>query len=390
VDLFKASNQWAHRPDDERFWDLDEMFGVCDAYRVASYEESARYRDLELVADSDEVRLVSRDGYFARFTNYAFGQISARAKAPAEYLRRLPAPLATDNLQYGLTALRDDNERARVLIFDEDNDDHLVRGFTSDAYVRVWNSQIVNELRFLRDDGWRTPPARPNGLGGRTRIATEHDVLREGRMGLSVKVGDTIGPAGLYASDRDMFVFMVNEDSFIETPTGGHLARGFFVWNSEVGDRSFGVMVFLYDHVCGNHIVWGAEEVYELCVRHVGSGARDRILGGVEVQLREYADSSTSDIEASIERAMSFQIADNPADLVSKVLGFARKKKMTTLTDSSIAEAYLIAEQTPRYGNPLSAWAISQGLTEVSQRAKWASQRTKMDIEAGKILDMND
>ena len=47
------------------------------------------------------------------------------------------------------------------------------------------------------------------------RIATEADVLRGAGFGLSIRVGDKIAPAGLYASDHDMFVFMVNNDKRI-------------------------------------------------------------------------------------------------------------------------------------------------------------------------------
>ena len=46
----------------------------------------------------------------------------------------------------------------------------------------------------------------------------------------------------LYASDRDMFVFLADEENRIEIPgrragRSGSFARGFFVWNSEVGKK---------------------------------------------------------------------------------------------------------------------------------------------------------
>ena len=53
----------------------------------------------------------------------------------------------------------------------------------------------------------------------------------------------------LYASDRDMFVFLADEDRRIEV-AGRSLARGFFVWNSEVGDKTLGAGFFLFDYVC--------------------------------------------------------------------------------------------------------------------------------------------
>lgn len=46
-----------------------------------------------------------------------------------------------------------------------------------------------------------------------------------------------------------------------------------------------------------------------------------------------------------------------------------------------------VAEQTPRYGDPRSAWAMVQGLTEVSQRQSHGIDRVNADRAAGKILD---
>jgi hypothetical protein len=37
-----------------------------------------------------------------------------------------------------------------------------------------------------------------------------------------------------------------------------------------VGAASFGLMTFLFRAVCGNHIVWGAEDVKALKIRHNG------------------------------------------------------------------------------------------------------------------------
>src|SRR5205085_2945852 len=65
----------------------------------------------------------------------------------------------------------------------------------------------------------------------------------------------------LFASDRDMFVFLADEDRRIDVPGrrngSGSMARGFFVWNSETGDKTLGLGFFLFDYVCANRIVWG-------------------------------------------------------------------------------------------------------------------------------------
>ncbi len=53
----------------------------------------------------------------------------------------------------------------------------------------------------------------------------------------------------LYASDRDVFIFLVDDRNPISFEADGvkrNLFRGFMVWNSEVGSHRFGLMTFLY------------------------------------------------------------------------------------------------------------------------------------------------
>jgi len=82
---------------------------------------------------------------------------------------------------------------------------------TSEKYTRIWNWEIADRLNEMVEKGWRVPPARPampNQPG--TRPATVQDVLDVAGF-LSVNLGDPIAPAGLYASDHDMFAFLVFE-----------------------------------------------------------------------------------------------------------------------------------------------------------------------------------
>jgi uncharacterized protein DUF932 len=176
------------------------------------------------------------------------------------------------NLNHGVSKLASasgDNQSANVLF--HQGDGLVVRAFTSDRYSRIWNYEVLDRLIPLQEYGWRVPPARParRSQAG-IRIATKADVLDGNKFGLSIKQGDAIAPAGLYASDHDMFVFMVNERNRVKDGTSNGLAKGFFVENSEVGAASLSLTTFFYRVVCGNHIVWGATDVSELRIRHVG------------------------------------------------------------------------------------------------------------------------
>jgi hypothetical protein len=385
MNLFKASAQWSTRPADERFWNLSEMLDATSSYRMSAKTAKVASKDLRVEAVGSDMRLVGRAGTPATLTHFAFGQLASRAKAPAGYLRELPPTLAAQNLNHGL-ARAEDSEVALLL---HQNGSLVCRAALSDSYSRVWNNDIVRRLTDLTAQGWKNPAARPAGVAGeRTRIATADDVSqRKGLGGLSVKIGDTIAPAGLYASDKDMFAFLVNEETTIDDGSEDGLARGFFVWNSEVGDCSFGVSTFLYKHVCGNHIVWGAKDVAEIRVRHVGE-ANARVFQSIAVEMRKYADSAVSDTESQIGAAKRVQLGATKDEAIDAVLAFATKRKIAPLTRAKVTEAYQVAAQTDRYGSPRTVWGMVNGLTEVSQRSGFTDDRTKLDRAAGKVMEM--
>ena len=382
MELFKASRQWSERPEDERFWTLGEMQQQCAAYKATAVEAQISQKDLRVEAIDGEVQLVGKKNIPAQLTHWSFGQLCTRVGAPASYLRELPATLAAQNLNYGLA--EQDDVTAQLLI--HKNGHYLLRALTSDKYDRVWNADICAKLMDL-PEGWRVPPARPVREGQKgTRIATAADVMTLKKEGLSIKEGEAIAPAGLYASDHDMFVFMVNEQYGVNDGTGHHLGRGFFLWNSEVGAASFGVMTFLYDAICGNHIVWGARDVRELRVRHIGQ-ANDKAFSSLNVELIKYANESVSDVESKIASARRCVLGMKKEDVVDKVLELIRKRS-GIITQKNAELAYEVAERTPRYGAPNTVWAMVGGITEVSQKTPYTDERVMLDRAAGKLMSV--
>jgi len=384
MELFKASRQWAERPADERFWDIPEMLEQCRAYALAARNAPVHYNQLKAEAVGQDLALVGRQGINATLTNYAMTQLCQRIKAPAGYLRNLPVELAAENINHGLST-RDSSDKAQMLL--HVNGSYLARCFVSENYERIWNYEIAEHL--LKLEGWRTAPARPAGIENeRTRIATEADIIRGRQLGaLDVKVGDIIAPAGLYASDRDMFAFLIDDEHTIKNPLNPDkpLARGFFVWNSEVGDKSFGLMTFLYDAVCGNHIVWGAQNVNEIRIRHVGT-ARYRAFSKLRIELRKYADSSVSDDELKLEKAASFKLGTTKEEVLENLFKYINKKKLA-LDKSVVEAAFDHAVDSSRY-NQFTPLGINGALTEMSQKLTHASARVRRDQAAGKLLEI--
>lgn len=393
MNLYQASDQWRNRPEDERFWTLDEMLAATRTLQTQSAEaDNVLLSSLEVKwtrreGDTEALPvLVGESGIEADFTHHSFGQMAATVRAPADYLRRLPPDLICKNLNFGLErAAHLDPSANRCLLLRKTNGHYHLGAAVSERYDRIWDADIVERLCDLRHQGWRVPPARPNGHTTQTRVATVEDCLsNQGMPGLSIKPGDLIAPAGLYASDHDMFAFMVNEDGWIESH-GQVLGRGFFVSNSEVGDRAFTLTTFLYNTVCGNHIVWGVEDVKELRVIHLGAGRDEKAFHQLQITLTKYAQASTQDTVQAIEAARTTVIAAEPQDVVDILFG----RKVASRKELEDAQLLALTHPADSAGAaPNTPWGMAQGLTRLSQQTPHADKRDRLDRAAGKVLKM--
>jgi hypothetical protein len=263
--LLHANREWERRPADERFASLQDMHAAAIKFRDNAAKSSVPVRSLLVKPEADGLIVNGATGKQALVSNWSFGQFAQKAKAPAGYLRTLPAPLAAECINAGLRALDHDDEA--MLLFDAQRPDALkLRGLTSVDYSRIWNSEVIERLMKIEADGSFQPaPAAFDGS------------------------------RGLYLGDRDMFAFMVDNDRRIfEKDQNGGLSRGFFLWNSEVGARSIGISTFLYEYVCGNHRVWGASDVKELRIAHIHTDT-DSAFAKLAVELKRYAESSAAE-----------------------------------------------------------------------------------------------
>lgn len=382
--LFDANRQWSNRCPDERFESLGDMYRACFQYAERAVEASVPRSSIKVSFKDDEVILDSTKWVGARMSNWAFGQVARLAGAPASYLRELPAELAAQCVGHGLGS---DSDAGAQLLFHRPSGtksagDLLLRALTSDSYTRVWNYQIADQLRALLDEGWQVPPARPAHPGQPgAREATIDDILPGRKSRLSVSIGDLIAPAGLYASDHDMFVFLVNEKERLDDGTSEGCSRGVFIENSEVGDRAAKVTSFLYRHVCGNHIVWDADKVVRQKVRHVGdASSRVRML---VKGIRASVGGSPAEDNAKIKALRSGKIAADRDAVLKKVF----PKVSWRITFKQLEEAFdLAAEYSDEDGDPRTPWGLAQGISRLSQGSPFTDERTRLDRAAGTLL----
>lgn len=399
--LHEASHQWATRPEDQRFESYEAMLAATTAFRNKSIESKpVPYRSLRAEASNGDIVIVGDTKVPATLGNYAFGQLARSVGAPAEYLRELPATLAAQNLNFGLKQKGENKDAydARILFHGTPGTDLMARAINSEIYDRTWNNDVLSSMRPMFSTGWRVPPARPafaNQKG--TRKATAADIIpNQGDFGLSISVGDFIAPAGLYASDHDMFAFLVNPERSVKAGNR-YLMRGVFVRNSEVGDGALVIKMFLLDSVCGNHICWGVSNVHEIRVKHV-TGENRRGLGDTlkraltkfKVELRSYESASASETEKQIAQAMAKEIAGNRKDVLDAVFKYARSHSLGSLTYNRLETAYDLAEtHSDWYGSPRTVWGMVSGLTEASQQSGWQDQRSEVDQHAAKLMEMS-
>lgn len=365
--LTKASNQWASRPDDQRFTSLDEMLAFALDQRQRSRSLAVSSRRLEarpIEGDNKGLAILGPDGQPTIPTHWAFGQLASRIKAPAGYLRTLPSDIAADAINHGLGSRGIEDVGALLRVNDESPAADLA-ALTGPNYGRVWNSDVIAALRERFGDG------------------VTGDFTVPGEFGRAVDINKS--NTTLFASDRDMFVFLADEENRIELPNRrngqpGSLARGFFVWNSEVGSTTLGVATFLFDYVCSNRIVWGAQNHQEIRIRHTVS-APDKFIEEVGPAMIAYSKSSAQGITEALAAAQARKISGDQ----DEVLDFITKRTRFSRTQAQAINLAHVAEE----GRPIeSLWDATVGITAYAKNMTHQDARVDAEREGGRIIDL--
>lgn len=362
TELMTASRQWASRPADQRFTSLDELVAFTSRQREMSrgtVVPSRRLQAAPIEGDSEyrQLVIVGPDDSPASPTHWAFGQLANQIGAPAGYLRSLPAPLAADCLNHGI--FKRPVEDTGILL--RADGDVQLAAVTGPRYGRVWNADIAKALRDRFGDG------------------VTGDFTVPGEFGKAVEINRA--NTTIYASDRDMFVFLADEKNRIEIPgrrpgLTGSMARGFFVWNSEVGSKTLGIATFLFDYVCCNRIVWGAEGYEEIKIMHFSS-ANDRWLEEVVPAIQSYAEKSTAGITAAIEDARKARIEGDNLD------AFLRQR-FTKNQAVAIKAVHLAEEDRPIE----TLWDVTTATTAYARGVQYQDDRVDLERKAGQIMAM--
>lgn len=357
-----ANEQWRSRPADQRFTSLIELQAATQYTMDHSNQRVVASKALS--ADVVDGRLVVKgpSGQAAIPTHWAFGQLAQRAGAPAGYLRDLPNELAADCINYGLHVSRPVDD-VGVLLYQNGGPAEL-HAVTGPNYGRIWNARAASALVEAFGDG-RTGQFRvPGEFGKQVAITKENTTL--------------------YASDRDMVVFLADEDKSVDVPNRrdgrtGRLSQGIAFGNSDVGGGTLWVADFIFDHFCCNRIIWGLREVQELAIRHTAS-APHRFLSEVVPALKEIAQSQIRLQDAQIVAAQQAKIDD-----LDK---FLTTRKFSRSQVSGIKAAYKTDEGVELGLTSSSIWDAVVGITAYARGIEYQDTRVDIERAAGKILQL--
>ena len=367
----RVSSEWFSRPADERYLSLSEL-----ARSVRDRADRSRTRVVESAlihveanrSDPERLALVlpGTDTAIAP-THWSFGQLAGLVGAPAAYLRQLPAALAAINLQYGLSS----NRAEQIKTLETDDGRTELRAVTGPDYGRIFDAELVEAVQRIAGNGtgdtrWKVPGV----LDWSTRV-------------YNPRVDITKDTTTLYASDRDVFLFLADDLNPIEAgrlPDGSPdlYFRGFYCWNSEVGSKTLGMASFYLRAVCQNRNLWGVEDFEEITIRH-SKYAANRFAHEVAPALLNFANSSPLPFVNGIRAARERIVARTDEDRTD----FLRRRGFSKAETGKIIDTVLAEEGRP----PESIFDFVQGITAVARDKPHQDARLDMEGKAKKMLD---
>ena len=144
ANLMQASNQWANRPADERYWNLQDLLRDTMIASTQVANSQCQFEKLSVVPHENRMLLQSNTGQQAELTNWSLGQVCSRVKAPTDYIMSLPADFAAENINFGLQRYGD--KKTNLLLNTSQDSLPTCRAFNGTGYTRIWNSAIVERL----------------------------------------------------------------------------------------------------------------------------------------------------------------------------------------------------------------------------------------------------
>ncbi len=375
----EVSMQWMARPADQRFLNLNALHDFKKDFFQSAFETRAKTSDFELITPEIKtkedlhkltvgVKVDTGDTIDVREiapTHHAFGQMCGLAKAPAAFMRDLPSPMVSDVLTWRLKHAREIED---IKLYGGATQLYAATG---PDYGRIPDFECVEAVRQIAGDGlggmrWKIPGV----IDWNTHVYNPNAPV-------------TVESTTLYASDRDVFMFLVDDRNPIEVGKLQNgdpdlMFRGFFLQNSEMGTRSLKLSTFYLRAVCQNRNLWGVENFDEIKISHTRL-APDRWLQQAQPALRRYAEGSSAKLIEGVNAAKAARVADDD----DAAIAFLNARKFSNTKAKAIIE-----QGEKEEGRKVrSAWDMAQALTAHARGLLNTDDRLEQELQAKKILD---
>ena len=335
--LTRASQELFRRSPDECFESLETLEAHCRRQRDESQDRWRAPCELATTLGiGDRLSLsIGNDGAFL-MNDWSFGQLCRLGGVAKETVNRLSPETAR---QVFSETLPRGNKPLQLFTHGD-----LIRSIHGTGYTRLHNADVVAMLRGVAVDF--QPPQK--GFNGAT---------------------------GLYAGEQDLFCFLIDPLGWTEID-GEAFAPGFFIWNSEVGRRSFGVQTFWLQAVCQNHIVWDAIEIVEFSRKHTANVNNSldemrRLVDGL-VQKRDQRKDAFAKV---IAKAMQEKLGEDAEEALKALASHGISRTLAK-------QALEIAQRRGRF----TIFSLVDALTRLSCESKYAGDRIEADQKAGALL----
>lgn len=246
---------------------------------------------------------------------------------------------------------------------------------TSPTYGRIPDYEVVEALMKIAGNGtgdtrWKVPGMMRWQKSGAGFLYNPDEPI-------------SLETTTIYGSDRDIFVFLVDdkhpiEVGFLQDGSPDLMFRGIIVWNSEVGSRTLKIMTFYMRAVCCNRILWGVEGMEEITIRHTKM-AVERFMTEAAPALEKFADGGTVKLIDAVHAAKAAKVANDDEEALAWLRGRNLNKSQAEATMRWVKD---------NEGHPArSIWDFAQGVTGIAHKIDHQDERIDLEAKAGSWLD---
>lgn len=366
--------QWLKRGPDECHKTLEDLHNKNLEKQSITRQQTVNLAEVKMeVSEGDLIMLAS--GKELSLSNYAFTRLAQQMGASDRYLRSLSPELVRDNMNYGFAKLAagskpiddlkpweiDESGRAidtnAKLIYHNNQLNQLVN-VVGDKYSILFDAELSKFALQLQERFGLHPAPVTTGKEG-----SEHH--------------------GLYASDRDCFIFLSTSDRPVLEFANNPIYKGCMLWNGF--EETFGFSLFLFSGICCNYSIHQFTEKYSVSMKHTSKFFdRYKPLEMLE-NLSKAFDGSNHEEQEWLNKATQLRLGKEEKEVTEELL----KLRIPLIGKRTAQKVYEMShEREDMYGEPCSVYSLGNCITEIARDVPIASVKRDYMQAARKVFDL--